>query len=334
MSLAVAERTQQLNIVQALNQGLRQAMREDPTVVLLGEDIGKNGGVFRVTEGLQKEFGEQRVLDTPLAELGIMGMSIGMALNGLKPVPEIQFDGFLPSVLDQVISHLGRLRHRTNGARSVPLVLRAPHGGMVHAPEHHSESPEAYFCHTPGIKVVIPATPADAKGLLIAAIRDPDPVIFFEPKLLYRAFKEEVPENAYATPLGKARVARAGKDCTLIAWGAMVQTALKAADFLSANSGVEAEILDLRTLSPLDIDAILASTGKTGRVVIAHEAPKTCGLGAEIAALIQERALLKLHAPVLRVAGWDTRLPLFRLEKYYYPDAGRIVRAVEQSLRY
>jgi pyruvate dehydrogenase E1 component beta subunit len=326
-------KTVPLNMVQALNQGLRQAMASDPAVVLLGEDIGRNGGVFRVTEGLQKEFGPDRVLDTPLAELGITGMAIGMALNGLKPVAEIQFDGFLPSTLDQVICHLGRLRHRTSGKRSVPLVLRSPHGGMVHAPEHHSESPEAYFCHTPGIKVVIPATPADAKGLIVAAIRDPDPVIFFEPKLLYRGIREEVPEDLYETPIGKARIARPGKDCTVIAWGAMVQTALKAADFLK-NEGTEVEVLDLRTLSPIDIDTILKSVSRTGRAVVAHEAPRTCGLGAEVSALIHERALLKLQAPVVRVTGWDTRLPLFRLEKYYYPDAGRIVRAVEQALKF
>jgi len=323
-----------MNMVQAINQGLREMMREDKTVVLLGEDIGKNGGVFRVTDGLQTEFGAERVLDTPLAELGIMGMSIGMALNGLKPVPEIQFDGFLPSVMDQVISHLGRLRNRTGGKMSVPLVLRSPHGGMVHAPEHHSESPEAYFCHTPGMKVVIPSTPTDAKGLIRAAIKDPDPVIFFEPKLLYRAFKEEVPEGPYETPIGKARVAREGKDCTVIAWGAMVQTALKAAEFLSSTEQVELEVLDLRTLSPLDLESILASATKTGRVVIAHEAPHTAGLGAEISALISERALLKLQAPIVRVTGWDTRLPLFRLEKYYYPDAGRIVRGVHQTLKF
>ena len=332
--MTTATKTVSMNIVQAINQGLREMLREDKTVVLLGEDIGKNGGVFRVTEGLQTEFGADRVVDTPLAELGIMGMSIGMALNGLKPVPEIQFDGFLPSVMDQVISHLGRLRHRTSGKMSVPLVLRSPHGGMVHAPEHHSESPEAYFCHTPGMKVVIPATPTDAKGLIRSAIKDPDPVIFFEPKLLYRAFKEEVPEGPYDTPIGKARVAREGTSCTIIAWGAMVQTALKAADFLAANDKISAEVLDLRTLSPLDLDAILASVEKTGRVIIAHEAPRTCGLGAEIAALIAERSLLKLQAPIQRVAGWDTRLPLFRLEKYYYPDAGRIVRAVQQTLTF
>lgn len=333
MTEAIAAKTSPMNIVQAVNAGLRQAMGADPTVVLLGEDIGRNGGVFRVTEGLQKQFGADRVLDTPLAELGLMGMSIGMALNGLKPVLEIQFDGFLPSVMDQVISHLGRLRHRTNGKHSVPLVLRSPHGGMVHAPEHHSESPEAFFCHVPGIKVVIPATPLDAKGLILAAIRDPDPVIFFEPKLLYRAFKEEVPEALYETPIGKARLAREGRDCTVIAWGAMVHTALKAADFLQTE-GTSIEVIDLRTLSPLDLESLLASVAKTGRCVIAHEAPRTCGLGAEISALIAERALLKLQAPIVRVTGWDTRLPLFRLEQYYYPDAGRIVRGVEQALKF
>jgi len=326
--------TSAMNMVQALNSALRQAMAADPTVVLLGEDVGKNGGVFRVTEGLQAEFGPNRVIDTPLAELTILGASIGMALNGLKPVPEIQFDGFLGSVMDQVVCHLGRLRHRTNGKRSIPLVLRSPHGGMVRAPEHHSEAPEAYFCHTPGIKVVIPSTPTDAKGLLLAAIRDPDPVIFFEPKSIYRAFKEDVPTGPYEVPIGKARVARTGKDCSVVAWGAMVHTALKAADFLKDSEGIETEVIDLRTLSPFDLETVLASVSKTGRIVIVHEAPRTCGLGAEIAALVAERALLKLQAPPLRVAGWDTRLPLYKLEKYYYPDAGRIVRAIHQTLEF
>jgi pyruvate dehydrogenase E1 component beta subunit len=327
--------TRQLNLVQAINEGLAQALEEDPNVVVFGEDVGRNGGVFRVTEGLQSRFGAGRVLDTPLAELGIVGAAIGMALNGMKPVPEIQFEGFLPPAMDQILCHLGRLRNRTLGRNKVPVVIRAPHGGMVHAPEHHSESPEAYYCHTPGLKVVCPATPRDAKGLILAAIRGEDPVLFFEPKLLYRAFKDEVPQEAYEVPIGKARVAREGRDVTLIAWGAMVHTCLKAAEFLAKDQGeISAEVLDLRSLSPLDKDAILASVEKTGRAVIAHEAPKTCGLGAEISAMIGERALLKLQAPVQRVAGWDTRLPLFQLEKYYYPDAGRVVRAVQQVLNF
>jgi len=325
--------TTELNLVQAINQGLRQAMEEDDRVVLLGEDIGLNGGVFRVTENLQKQFGESRVFDTPLAELGIVGVSIGMAVYGLRPVCEIQFDGFLPAVLDQVICHMGRLRNRTRGRHSVPMVLRSPHGGLVHAPEHHSESPEAHFAHTPGIKVVIPSTPEDAKGLLIASVRDPDPVVFFEPKRIYRSAKGPVPADPYETPIGKARLAREGTDVSLIAWGAMVHTCLDAADRLN-EEGISAEVLDLRTLAPLDIDAILSTAGKTGRVVVAHEAPNTGSLAAEISSLIHERAMLKLQAPVRRLGAWDIRMPLFRLEKYYIPDADGVVRAAKQTLSF
>lgn len=308
-------------------------MQEDKRVVVLGEDVGKNGGVFRVTEGLQKDFGEERVIDTPLAELGILGTSIGLAVYGMKPVCEIQFDGFLGATLDQVICHLGRLRNRTGGRHTIPLVLRSPHGGLIHAPEHHSESPEAYFTHTPGVKVVIPSTPEDAKGLIIAAIRDPDPVVYFEPKQLYRSAKGEVPEKPYETPIGKARLIREGTDVSIISWGAMVPTALKAADRLQ-EEGTSVEILDLRTLAPLDIQAILASAEKTGRVVIAHEAPNTGSWAAEISSLIHERAMLKLQAPVQRVGSWDIRMPLFRLEKYYIPDADRVVRGVKKALEF
>ena len=323
----------ELNFVQAINQALHQAMEADPKVLVLGEDVGLNGGVFRVTEGLQKRFGAERVVDTPLAELGIMGASVGLAVAGLKPVCEIQFDGFLPSVMDQIICHVGRIRNRSRGVHSVPLVLRSPHGGLIHAPEHHSESPEAYFCHTPGIKVVCPSTPEDAKGLLLAAINDPDPVVYFEPKALYRAAKGEVPEKAYETPIGKARVAREGTDISLISWGAMVHTCLRAALRLEED-GVSAEVLDLRTLTPLDIDAILASAAKTGRVIIAHEAPNTGSWAAEISALICERAMLKLQAPVQRVGSWDIRMPLFRLEKHYIPDADRVVLAAKKTLSF
>ena len=334
MTAANGDKTMnQLTLVQAINQGLRQAMEADDRVVVFGEDVGLNGGVFRVTEGLQKQFGGERVMDTPLAELGIVGAAVGMAAYGLRPVCEIQFDGFLPPTMDQVICHFGRLRQRSNGRHTVPLVLRSPHGGGVHAPEHHSESPEAYFCHTPGVKVVIPATPKDAKGLIIAAIKDPDPVIYFEPKRIYRSIKEDVPAEAYEVPIGKARLAREGKDVALIAWGAMVHVCLQAADRLKAQ-GVEAEVLDLRSLAPLDIDAIIASAEKTGRVVVAHEAPLTGGLGAEISALIHERAMLKLQAPVKRVGGWDTRMPLFKLEKYYLPDADRVVKGAQAVLAY
>jgi pyruvate dehydrogenase E1 component beta subunit len=323
----------EINLVQAINQALKQAMEADERVMVLGEDVGLNGGVFRVTEGLYKQFGADRVVDTPLAELAIMGTSIGLAINGMRPVCEIQFDGFLPSVLDQVICHLGRLRNRSRGRNTVPLVLRAPHGGLIHAPEHHSESPEAYFCHTPGIKVVCPSTPEDAKGLLIAAIKDPDPVVYFEPKALYRAAKGEVPEKMYEIPIGKARLAREGTDMSIIAWGAMVHTSLKVADRLN-DEGVSAEVLDLRTLTPLDIDAVLATAEKTGRVMIAHEAPNTGSWAAEISALIHERALLKLQAPVKRVGSWDIRMPLFRLEKYYIPDADRVHMAAKELLSY
>ncbi len=323
----------EINLVTAINQGLRQAMEADDRVLLLGEDVGLNGGVFRVTEGLQKQFGADRVIDTPLAELGIVGASVGLAIYGLRPVCEIQFDGFLPAVLDQVICHIGRLRNRSRGRHTVPMVLRAPHGGLIHAPEHHSESPEAYFTHTPGIKVVIPSTPEDAKGLIISSIEDPDPVVFFEPKALYRAAKGEVPEKPYRTPIGKARLAREGSDISLISWGAMVHTCLKAADELNAD-GISAEVIDLRTLAPLDIEAVLSSAEKTGRVVIAHEAPNTGSFAAELSALIHERSLLKLQAPVRRVGGWDIRMPLFRLEKYYVPDADRVIRAVKQVLSF
>ena len=325
--------TIEMNLVQAINQGLRQAMEADARVMILGEDVGVNGGVFRVTDGLFKQFGENRVIDTPLAELGIMGASIGLAINGMRPVAEIQFDGFLPSVLDQVVCHMGRIRSRTRGKHTVPMVLRSPHGGLIHAPEHHSESPEAYFCHTPGIKVVCPSTPEDAKGLIIAAINDPDPVVYFEPKFLYRAARGPVPQAPYETPIGKARLAREGSDLSFISWGAMVHTCLKAAGTL-AEGNISAEVLDLRTLTPLDLDAVLGTAEKTGRVIIAHEAPNTGSWAAELSALIAERSLLKLQAPVKRVGSWDIRMPLFRLEKYYIPDADRLVAAARQTLAF
>ncbi|HVE13980.1 MAG TPA: alpha-ketoacid dehydrogenase subunit beta [Elusimicrobiota bacterium] len=323
----------ELNLVQAINQGLQQALEKDPKAMILGEDVGLNGGVFRVTEGLQKQFGKERVVDTPLAELGIVGTSVGLALYGMHPVCEIQFDGFLPSVMDQVICHMGRMRNRTKGRNSLPMVLRAPHGGLIHAPEHHSEAPEAYFTHTTGIKVVIPSTPEDAKGLIIAAINDPDPVVYFEPKRIYRVAKGEVPAKYYETPIGKARLAREGTDVTIIAWGAMVHTCLAAAEKLDAD-GISAEVLDLRTLSPLDLPAILASVEKTGRALIAHEAPNTGSWAAEISSLIHERAMLKLQAPVQRVGSWDIRQPLFKLERYYIPDADRVVNAAKKVLSF
>lgn len=321
----------QKNLLQGINDGLRQAMEKDPRVVVLGEDVGLNGGVFRVTEGLQKQFGAERVVDTPLAELGIVGASVGLALAGMRPVCEIQFDGFLPAVMDQVICHFGRMRNRSQGRNSLPLVLRAPHGGLIHAPEHHSESPEAYFTHTPGIKVVCPSTPEDAKGLLIAAINDPDPVVYFEPKRLYRTVKGEVPDQYFETPIGKARIARAGTDITVLSWGAMVHTCLKAAEELE-KEGVSCEVVDLRTLTPLDWEGISASVEKTGRALIAHEAPNTGSWAGEIASLIHERLFAKLRAPVQRVGAWDIRQPLFQLEKYFIPDAHRVVRGVKKVL--
>ena len=326
--------TRVLNLVQAVNEALDLALARDKRVLLLGEDIGRNGGVFRATDGLWKKYGDERVVDTPLAEIGIMGAAVGLAVNGLKPIAEIQFDGFMPSVFDQVVCHLGRIRSRTRGKLTVPLILRAPHGGLIHAPEHHSESPEAYFCHTPGIKVVIPSTPYDAKGLLLAAVESPDPVVFFEPKLLYRSAKGEVPAGHYTVEIGKARLVQEGKDLTILTWGAMTVTCQKAAEKLAAEDGVSVEILDLRTLSPLDLDAILASVGKTGRCVIAHEAPNTGSWAAELSALIAERGLLKLLAPVQRVGGWDIRMPLFRLEQYYIPDADRVVLAARKALQF
>ncbi|PIR19302.1 MAG: alpha-ketoacid dehydrogenase subunit beta [Elusimicrobia bacterium CG11_big_fil_rev_8_21_14_0_20_64_6] len=309
-------------------------MARDKTVMILGEDVGRNGGVFRATEGLWKKYGDDRVVDTPLAEIGIMGSAIGLAISGFRPVAEIQFDGFMPSVFDQVVCHLGRIRSRSRGKMSVPLVLRAPHGGLIHAPEHHSESPEAYFCHTPGITVVIPSTPYDAKGLLLAAIESPDPVVFFEPKLLYRSAKGEVPAGHYTVDIGKARLAQEGKDITLLTWGAMTVTCQKAAERLQKEDGASVEIIDLRTLAPLDLDAVLASVGKTGRCVIAHEAPNTGSWAAELSALIAERGLLRLLAPVARVGGWDIRMPLFRLEQYYIPDADRVVMAARKTLSF
>lgn len=321
----------QKNLLQGINEGLRQAMEADERVILLGEDVGANGGVFRVTDGLQKTFGKDRVIDTPLAELGIMGATLGLAMTGMRPVCEIQFSGFLPAVMDQVICHMGRMRNRTQGRNTLPLVLRAPQGGLIHAPEHHSESPESYFTHTPGIKVVIPSTPEDAKGLIIAAINDPDPVVYFEPKRLYRTVKGDVPEEAYATPIGKARIARTGTDITIITWGAMVYTSIKAAEELQKNN-ISAEIIDLRTLTPIDIDTILASVKKTGHALVTHEAPNTGSWAAEVSTLIHERAFHDLKAPVERVGSWDIRQPLFKLERYYIPDAHRVVRGVQKTL--
>jgi pyruvate dehydrogenase E1 component beta subunit len=318
-----------LTIVEAINSALRQEMEKDPRVLILGEDVGKNGGVFRVTQGLLDIFGEGRVMDTPLSESAIVGVAIGMAVYGLRPIAEIQFEGFVYAAMEQLANHAGRIRTRSRGRYHCPLVVRVPYGGGIRAPEHHSDSNEAYFVHTPGIKVVIPSTPYEAKGLLIAAIRDPDPVIFMEPKKIYRSLKEEVPDDEYLIPLGQSRIALEGTDVTLITWGAMLQPTLQATMLMEKN-GISAEVLDLRTLSPLDTDAIIESVQKTHRAVVVHEAPTTGGVGAEIVARINEKALVHLEAPVERVTGFDTIMPLPKLEKYYLVNAERVVEAVNR----
>ena len=319
-----------LNMVQAINLALIQEMEKDGRVMLLGEDVGANGGVFRVTEGLQKRFGANRVVDTPLAESGIIGTAIGLAMGGLRPVPEIQFDGFLGPAYDQICSHAARMRTRTRGAFPVPLTIRVPVGGGIHAPELHSDSPEAIYAHTPGLKVVMPSSPYDAKGLLIASIRDPDPVIFFEPKRIYRAFREEVPEDEYVLPIGKARTVCEGTELTVVSWGASVIQCMQAIE----KSGKSVELIDLRTIYPFDAEAVEASVRKTGRCVVVHEAPLTCGFGAEISARIMERCFLHLEAPVQRVAGFDTIMPYYKLELDYMPDAARIGRAIDDVMAY
>ena len=321
------------NIIEAVNLALKEEMKRDESVIVLGEDVGVNGGVFRATVGLLEEFGEDRVIDTPLSENGIIAGSIGMAVNGLRPVAEIQFMGFIYYILNQIICHAARLRNRTRGRLTVPIVLRAPYGAGIRAPEHHSESTEALFTQIPGIKVVVPSTPKDTKGLLTSAIRDPDPVIFLEPKRIYRAIKEEIPDEEYIIPLGKARRVKEGKDITVICWGAMVRIVETVAEEAESEN-IDIEIIDLRTLSPLDKDTIIASVEKTGRAVVVHEAPKTCGLGAEIAALINEKALLNLNAPVLRVTGQDITVPLARGEDYYIPSTTRILQGLKKTINF
>ncbi|RQS74888.1 alpha-ketoacid dehydrogenase subunit beta [Burkholderia sp. Bp8963] len=320
-----------LNLVEAVNRALAFELANDASVVLLGEDIGVNGGVFRATVDLQSRFGAERVIDTPLAESAIAGAAIGMAAMGLRPVAEIQFTGFIYPVIDHVLNHAARLRHRTRGRLSCPLVIRSPCGGGIHAPEHHSESPEALFAHIPGLRVVMPSSPARAYGLLLAAIRDPDPVIFLEPTRLYRLFRQPVEDDGDALPLDTCFTLRDGADVTLVSWGAALQEVQAAADRL-AQDGVMAEVIDVATLKPLDTDTILASVAKTGRCVIVHEAPRTAGLGAEIAAVIAERGLYSLLAPVQRVTGYDVVVPLFRLESQYLPSVERIVDAVRKTL--
>src|SRR4030042_2054681 len=322
-----------LNMVEAINSALREEMERDSRVVVLGEDVGKEGGVFRVTDGLQEKFGPDRVVDTPLAESGIVGVALGMAMNGLLPVAEIQFDGFLYPCLDQITNHIGRMRNRSRGRFTSPLVIRVPYGGGIHAPEHHSESPEAILAHTPGIKVVIPSTPYEAKGLLLSSIRGSDPVLFLEPKRIYRAIREEIPEGDYTIPVGKARMVQEGKDVTLIAWGAMVREVVNAAEELKGDK-IDSEIIDLRTISPMDVETMITSVRKTGRGVVVHEAPKTCGLGAEIIALINEKALLSLQAPIERVTGFDIPVPLLKTENDYLTNAYRIIMAVKKVMSF
>ncbi|MHA7812751.1 MAG: alpha-ketoacid dehydrogenase subunit beta [Phycisphaerales bacterium] len=322
----------QHTLVGAINEALDQMLESDQDVMLLGEDIGLNGGVFRVTDGLQAKHGKDRVVDTPLDESGIMGTAIGLAIAGMKSVPEIQFDGFLGPAYDQLVNHAGRMRTRTRGAVTVPMTVRVPVGGGIHAPELHSDSPEAIYVHSPGIKVVMPVTPYDAKGLLISAIKDPDPVIFFEPKRVYRSFKEEVPEEMYEIPIGEAKVVNEGDDLTVVTWGAPVFQCLQAMDNLPED--VSIELIDLRSIYPFDMDTIAQSVQKTGRCVIVHEAPLTCGMGAEIAARIMEECFLYLQAPVQRVAGFDTIMPYYKLELDYLPEAPRIQKGIEECLAY
>lgn len=321
-----------MTMVQALNLALQQEMKNDDGVILLGEDIGVDGGVFRVTDTLIDQFGEDRVLDTPLAEAAIVGMSIGMAVYGLKPVCEIQFSGFSYQNFHQIENHAARLRWRSQGRYHVPMVLRTPYGGGVRALEHHSESREVYWAHTPGLKMVIPSGPRNARALLVAAIRDPDPVIFYEPKAIYRAFREEVPEKEEVFPIGKSQIVREGNDLTMISYGAMMRPTLEAAAELKEKSGVEAEVIDLLTISPLDDELFVQSILKTGRAVIVHEAPRSFGPGAEIIARIMGKAFYYLEAPIERVTGFDIIMPLFNREKIYIPDAQRILGAANRVL--
>ena len=321
-----------LTLLQAINDALKTEMRLDDRVVTFGEDVGFVGGVFRTTEGIQKEFGEGRCFDTPLSESGIIGAAIGMALYGLRPIAEIQFLDFIYPAFDQIISEAAKMRYRSGGQFTCPMVIRTPYGGGIKGGHYHSQSTEAFFAHTPGLKVVIPSNPYDAKGLLISAIRDEDPVMFLEPKRLYRALKGEVPESAYTVPLGKAVVAKVGSDVSLFCRGAMVPVCMEAAT-KAAQKNLNIEVVDLRTITPLDVETVLASAQKTGRVVIVHEAVKTAGFGAEISALISERAMEYMKAPILRVAGFDTPFP-YTLEHVYMPDPVRVLMAIEKVTQY
>jgi pyruvate dehydrogenase E1 component beta subunit len=321
----------EITMVEAINLALAHELERDPNVIIFGEDVGANGGVFRATVGLQQRFGSERVLDAPLAETAIAGMAVGMAAQGLRPVIEIQFMGFIYSAVDQIVNHASRIRNRTRGRLTCPMVLRTPHGGGIHAPEHHCESTESMFAHMPGLRVVIPSSPQRAYGLLLAAIRDPDPVIFLEPARLYRMVKQEVIDDGEALPLDVCFQLRDGSDVTLVSWGAMIHETMQAAEQLE-HEGISAEVIDVATLKPLDMETILASVAKTGRCVIIHEAARTCGIGSEIAAQLAERGLLSLFAPVQRVTGYDTIMPLYRLEKEYIPSVERIITAVKKTM--
>ena len=322
-----------ITLVEAVNLALMHEMEHDPEMVVLGQDIGVNGGVFRATVGLLEKFGNARVLDTPLAENMIAGTAVGMAVQGLHPVAEIQFMGFIYPAIDQMVSHASRMRNRTRGRLSCPMVLRAPYGGGIHAPEHHSESTEAMFAHIPGIRVVIPSSPTRAYGLLLAAIRDPDPVVFLEPKRVYRLMKQAVEDNGEALPLDTCFVLRPGSDLTLVSWGAMLHETQQAAEQL-AGEGIDAEVIDLATIKPIDMQTILESVGRTGRCVIVQEAARTCSVSAEIAARLAEEGLMSLFAPIRRVTGFDTVMPMFRLEGHYMPGTERIVQAVRQTMEF
>ena len=320
-----------VTMVEAITMAMAHEMEKDPSVVVLGEDVGLNGGVFRATQGLQQRFGKDRVMDTPLAEALIAGISIGMATQGMKPIAEIQFSGFIYPAVDQMINHAGRLRTRTRGRLHVPMVLRAPSGGGIHAPEHHSESNEAMFAHMPGIRTVMPSSPSRAYGLLLAAIRDPDPVVFLEPTRLYRLNKAEVEDDGKALPLDTCFVLREGEDVTLVSWGAMVHETLQAAAKLG-EEGISCDVIDLATVAPIDFDTILESVEKTGRLVIVHEAPRNCGVGAEIAATVAEKAIDALKAPIGRVTGYDIPMPLFKLEHDYMPSVDRVLKGIRKVL--
>jgi pyruvate dehydrogenase E1 component beta subunit len=319
----------ELSIVEAVNDAFHVELERDPTVMVMGEDVGRAGGVFRATAGLREKFGPNRCFDTPLAEAGILGSAVGLCMAGWRPVCEMQYDAFSYPCLDQLITHVGRYRWRTGGKMSFPLVVRMPYGGGVRAPELHDDSPETYYVHTPGVKVAIPSTPSDAKGILTAAIRDPDPVVVLEPKLHYRTLKGEVPDGEHVVPLGKARLARKGDDVMLVAYGSMVPLCEQAADVLE---DVSVEVLDIRTLKPLDEDALLASAAKTGRVVIVQEAPRVCGFAAELAAILAEKAILDLRGPVLRVTGYDVPYPYWQIEDSYMPSVERVTAAVRKLL--